>query len=597
MFKRCTLVILVLGILLVGCGKATPPTPIVVLESVEPTTNSNQIENTTAPTDTVVIPTDVVATPAVATDTPVVQPPTVAPVPETNVLPPSGDISVSAGNILVYPVPQLYTGDRVTFQLVADVPANLNPADIPVRIYVNDELIVDAPLGGRSRFSGDAYGLYEWVWTATDAGEHAVTVVLDPLDEIQVGDTHQDNNIVNLSINVLQAESAPKPWVTESTAYANIHVVQDTAAHRDIPLLKVEVDRAVQESAARLGIIPTEKLNIYFIDRVIGQGGYASNSMVISYPDRNYAGGGLSEVLRHEAVHVLDNQIVTGQGYRFMVEGIAVWATGGHYKSENLDQRAAALLLDTNSYLSLTDLVNNFYPAQHEIGYLEAGAFFGYLVHAYGLDTVRNFYANLSPRADQALAESLSHSMTLHFGKTLVQLEADWHSYLRAQPRNATDASDLLLTVDYYDLVRRYQQAYDPSAYFRSAWLPYPENLRTQGLTADLTRHPRAETNIVFETMLESADKALRMGDYDRVRALLNSVERALANNGRFLDPLSSSYQQIVRFTAGQGLEAQDITITTDGVQTATVLANSADNPELQTLTLALNGQQWQVTD
>ena len=593
MLKRSFLVLIVLCLSLVACTSADPtPVPINAISPSQPTQQiTQQPTQTAAATNTQ--PSTQVASPS-PTDT-------VAPSPTTPQA--TGELSLSAERIYIYPVPQLYTNDRVTFQVFANVPSEISAEDVTVAITIDGNEIIRGPMGRGSEFSVSPYGLFQWAWNAGgEPGDHTVTVTLDPDNVIQVGDADSADNQASLTINVqpreaLPASQANSRWETHSTAYANIHVVTGTAAHRDISLILTAVDRAIPAAAARLGVIPQEKLNIFFIDRVIGQGGYASRSVVISYPDRNYAGGALESVLTHEAIHVLDNQIISNEGFRFAVEGIAVWGAGGHYKQENLDQRAAALLLDTPYYVPLEQLINNFYPAQHEIGYLEAGSFFGYLVNTYGWDSVRAFYTQLVPEANKPLADTFSENMTFQFGKTLTQLETSWHAYLRTTPRTATDAQDLMLTIEYYDLMRRYQQAYDPTAYFRTAWLPYPDNLIPQNSTADLTRHPNREVNIVFETMLESADKALRAGNYDRTRALLQSVDRALQQEGRFLDPLAANYQQLVRLTAGLGLEAQAITLdTSSGTPRATVVASDRNLNSLNTFSFSLDGQQWSVS-
>jgi hypothetical protein len=44
--------------------------------------------------------------------------------------------------------------------------------------------------------------------------------------------------------------------------------------------------------------------------------------MVVSYVDRRYAGGGLHELLVHEATHILDQQFAP-QRISFLAEGLA----------------------------------------------------------------------------------------------------------------------------------------------------------------------------------------------------------------------------------------------------------------------------------
>ena len=103
-------------------------------------------------------------------------------------------------------------------------------------------------------------------------------------------------------------------------------------------------------------------------------------------------------------------------------------------------------------------------------------------------------------------------------------------------------------------------------------------------------RHPQDEVNITLETMLQSADTALRSGDYDRADVLLNSVERVLEQNGRFIDPLATSYRSIVRKLIKAGYEPQQITL--EGNR-ALVRASLQNTTNLLPLELILRGQEW----
>ena len=581
-------------------SESAPPTatPFVIVET---DTEVPPVEPTAVPTDTAEPPTDV--PPTDTAEPPTEIPPTDTPVPTST--PIADDLSISAENINLYPVDRLYTNDQVTFQVRARVPEEVNPYEVVVHIYVDDEMIVDDVLGGSRNLNGDAIGLYQWAWTTGDLPDkHQIVVQLDPNDSIQAGDENPDNNRAAFPVDVTWAEAAPQPlvdqiWQTHETPFANIFVVANTAASRDVEFLKSSVDAAVQDAATALQVpaVVDRKLNIYFIDRIIGQGGYAGSAIVISYLDRNYAGGSLYEVLVHEAIHVLDSSFEPEDRFTFLTEGLAVWGTGGHYKIEDLDQRAAGLLLDTERYIPLDALINDFYPSQHEVGYLQAGAFVKFLVEIYGYDAVRNFYSNVRYVTERTEAESMSLGMQSHFGKTLAQLESDWHVYLQSQPRTADTSVDLELTIEFYDLMRDYQQVYDPTAYFLYAWLPFPGTLRDKGITADVTRHPRTETHVALETMLESADTALRNGDYNTTRTLMDSVKRVLDNDGRFLDPIAANYLQLVRKSAELGYEAQDITVTyaNGAAPSATVVGTNLATGEQVTSQLTLEGSEWVI--
>ena len=88
----------------------------------------------------------------------------------------------------------------------------------------------------------------------------------------------------------------------------------------------------------------SEPLVVTLMPRVLGQGGFASSEMYISFLDRNYAGNMLEMVLHHEMVHILDNRLGGEMRPTILIEGLAVYLSGGHYKLEDLIPRAAALL-------------------------------------------------------------------------------------------------------------------------------------------------------------------------------------------------------------------------------------------------------------
>jgi hypothetical protein len=210
------------------------------------------------------------------------------------------------------------------------------------------------------------------------------------------------------------------------------HVVTGTAAHRDLNQLKGIVELAVQEAATTLGVTVEKPLHFYLIDRVIGQGGYASSTIVVSYLDRNYVGEGISELVTHEAVHLLDQQFAPSR-ISFLAEGLAVWVTGGHYKEEDVDQRVQALR-ESGLYVPLVQLVDDFYAHQHEVGYLQAGGFIQFLVERYGWDEVRSFYGEVGVDTAATPSQLLDQGLQRHFGRTLAAVEADWLAYLDTLP-------------------------------------------------------------------------------------------------------------------------------------------------------------------
>ena len=137
-----------------------------------------------------------------------------------------------------------------------------------------------------------------------------------------------------------------------------VHIVSGTAAHRDLAKLLEQVDAAFLEAAVKLSETLAGPYDVYMVDRVLGQGGYARDSMVVSYLDRDYIGGGLKELLVHEAVHLIDRRIAPNP-ITFLSEGMAVWAAGGHYHQQDLNQRMNALV-EIGRYRGLDRVIDDF---------------------------------------------------------------------------------------------------------------------------------------------------------------------------------------------------------------------------------------------
>lgn len=526
--------------------------------------------------------------------------PSATPQPEVTAVPPTAtptslppDLSITSDSVSVYPAPQIYTGDKVSFQVRPYIPQTVNPDDVTITVFVDGLEMGSSTINDRS-LNQEAYGLVKWVWETSDrAGTHQVQLFLDINDTIQIGDENPNNNQITFPVVVydralLPAAEANATWVMAETNCCRVHVVSGTAAYRDLPELLVEVETAVQQAATRLNEEPRKTLDIYFVDRVIGQGGYAGSDLVVSYLDRDYAGIALHQVLVHELVHLLDQQFAP-QRLTFLAEGIAVWASGGHYKPESIDQRAAALL-ELNRYVPLSDLVNGFYPVQHEIGYLEAASFVKYLIDNYGWTQFREFYSSAKVDDAPTEAQALDLNLQIHYNQSLTSLEAGWLAYLKKLQWDGTAVADLEATLYLYDTMRIYQQQYDPAAYFLTAWLPYPSEVRQNGTPADLTRRPQAEINVTLEAMLQAASQNLLAGDFNRANVILDSVNRVLASDGSFQDPLAESYRSIVHAAIAQNYQVQRVNLSGEQAQ---VWVTKPGSNILIDLTFSLQGQDW----
>ena len=598
--QRCRSFLLVYLFLLIGlfllsgCGDLLPnveegdETPTITINSPEPPPTA-EIANaapmtvvsppTAQPTNEPILPTSTIMEPTATTE---------------QIVP---DLSISAADIFLYPVPEIYAGDQVTFQILATVPTPVAADTVPVHILVDGNELVSGTLGWRN-LAGDAVGLFEWVWDTTNQiGEHSIQVILDRNDLIQNGDENPNNNQAMVTAVVqdpalLLPIEANATWVTAETNCCFVHVVSNTAAYRDLTDLLGLVENSFAQASTGLVETPDRKYDVYFIDRVIGQGGYAGSSMVISYLDRQYSSSGLAEVVTHEAVHLIDRQFAP-QRITFLAEGLAVWVSGGHYKQEDLRQRSAALV-QIGGYLPLAQLIDDFYPVQHEIGYLEAAGFISYLIDVYGWDQFKSFYADVTYDDAATLSESMNINLRKYYGVALSEAEANWLTYLAQVQLQNTAVIDLQTTLRYYDSMRQYQQLYDPTAYFLTAWLPYPQTLEEEGNPADLTRHPETDINIALELMLQEADKVLRNANYDRANVLLDSVDRVMENGGVFIDPLAVQYLSIVQSAGSQGYEVQQASV--DGNQ-ATIWATRGNTAVLTSLSMTLNGREWVLSE
>jgi hypothetical protein len=322
---------------------------------------------------------------------------------------------------------------------------------------------------------------------------------------------------------------APEPdahWETAETPYCNIHYVSGTDAARDIETLKTMADAQAVDVEQRMGVNFEGKIPLTFLPRVLGQGGFTSNGIYVSYLDQNYAGSTATQVVHHEMVHWLDGQIEAKARLSMLQEGLAVYFSDGHFKIEPIPARAAALI-QLDWYIPLRELVDSFYNAQHETGYIEAGALTHYMIKTYGWEKYNAFYRDLNPLGGPN-AGVLNAGLKAHFNLSLDQLETNFIAWLRQQTVTENDLTDVRLTISFYDAVRRYQQVLDPSAYFMTAWLPDGDDMRQRGIVADYLRHPISTIDRQIESLLVSADASLRAGDYKNAELDIRIVNMLL---------------------------------------------------------------------
>ncbi|RME07980.1 MAG: hypothetical protein D6803_02455, partial [Anaerolineae bacterium] len=441
--------------------------------------------------------------------------------------------------VYFHPDGNLYVGDRISLEVVA--PPAMQHQTVRLQFEgqtLGEGTIEPSGIGGRSQAT------FPWVWDTAglEAGAHTLNISLP-----QRGLAWEES-VTLMPREALPREEKESAWLTAESTCCVFYLLSHSAAERDIDTILATADAQLEQARQALPVTPSAPIPITLMARVLGQGGFASDELFLSYLDRNYAGGDFAILLRHEMIHRLDN--AAGGDYRppILAEGLAVYLSGGHYKPEALTPRAAALLSlaaeqpDYPWFYPLDTLANEFYLLQHEIGYIQAGALVEFMVNRWGWEAFEAFYRSLpQPGEGDTPASVLNAALQARFGLSLSQLEHRFRQALEAQIPSAGVVQDVRLTVAYYETMRRYQQRYDPSAYFLHAWLPDVQTMRAENIVADLWRHPQQVTNLVLESLLLSADRALRRGDRDEAEHLLNVVKVTLtAAENQAFDPLAS---------------------------------------------------------
>jgi hypothetical protein len=429
---------------------------------------------------------------------------TVTPLPTLAVEPsptPAADFSVQ-----FHPDGGLYVGDKVSIEVIT--PTGYDTAEKTVEVSADGAEIGTAAFTSYG-IAGREQATFTWSWdtAALEAGPHVLDFAVLPAGP------QWSESVTLLPRADIPAPGAEADWAVASSECCLIHYITGTEAERDLATLEQMANAEARSVEQRFGAPPDEKIQLVFMPRVLGHGGFASEGIYVSYLDRNYAGSSTAQVLHHEMAHWFDRKQGGELRPTMLVEGLAVYLSGGHFKPESMPPRAAALM-ELDWYIPLRELSDNFYPSQHEIGYIEAGALVQYLVETYGWEAFNAFYRDMRPQPSGKQSDAMEVALQAHFGITLDQLEASWLDSLPALPPDSAARQDVVLTVQFYDTVRRYQQMFDPSAYFRTAWLPDGEEMRKQGVTADFLRHPEGADNVLLETLLVEADASLRAGDY-----------------------------------------------------------------------------------
>ena len=423
-------------------------------------------------------------------------------------------------DVLTHPDGPLYVGDQVSFEVLT--PSTTKMQDSTVEVKFNGKALGSASfspfgIGGR-----DQATLW-WVWNTRDLKPGRYTLTFTRLP---------DNFTWNETVSLHPAGQVPPPepqahWASTTIPCCVLFYITGTAAERDIATLSQEADEQSDAVAAQIGSKLNTPIDLIFMPRVIGQGGFTSGGVYVSYLEGNYIGNEMPILFHHEFVHYYDG--VVGGDYRPSIfqEGLAVYLTGGHFKPEPLGPRPAALL-DLGWYIPLANVADDFYNQQHDIGYLEAATLVKYLVETYGWGAFNEFYRTIPAPNGQKNSAVIDTALRQHFGISFADLETAYLKALRAQPFTDNERTDLRLTVEFFDTVRRYQKDLDPSAYFLTAWLPDGSVMRQRGIVADFLRHPNGSDNRLVKSLLVRAQQELFSGDYAGTERTLKWANRIL---------------------------------------------------------------------
>jgi hypothetical protein len=432
-----------------------------------------------------------------------------------------------------HPDGPLYVGDQVSFEIIP--PEGADVKDRQVRVSVPAASGSQELSAGFGSFgiAGRLQATITWGWdtNSLEAGDHPVTFSIDP------GGPQWTQ-----TVTLVPADLAPPPepdarWEKLQTHCCTLYFISGTDAARDIEMLADTADEQAQDATQKLGVTFTENITVTLMPRVVGHGGFAGDQIYLTYSDANYVGSRFDLVLHHEMIHILDGKLGGDWKPSLLVEGLATYESGGHFKPEPLMPRASALLdLQTNGkpwYVPLPELADNFYSSQHEIGYLEGASLIEYMVDTYGWERFHTFYRSMKAPSDKRQSTALDAGLQANFGITLAQLDEDFQAALRAETITEADREDMRMTVLFYDTVRRYQSLLDPSAYFSTAWLPDANQMRERGIVADFLRHPQVEINLQIEQLLLNGAEAIETGDYASVQQNVDQVNSILDSVGK----------------------------------------------------------------
>jgi len=540
-------------------------------------------------------------------------PPTPSPAPTYTATPPPSPAPTPAPNprldaegVLILPQP-LVAGDWLTVDVEPRLAGLEGDAvaeeGMTVSLALADGSVYTAQVAAAG-LDGRPQARFHWVTrvpeptgSATPADASAligwpITLTLELPADVADADLTDNQLVVAAHFGARDTLSPPEPatrWLTRETGGLVLHYLSGSAAERDLEELVTDADAAYAFVTRRLSESEAP-VDVYLLDRVIGQGGYASDEWVaVSYPDRKYSPVSLTSVLRHELTHRLDGAMGCDDAPALMREGLAVYMAGGHYHPGPIRERAAALV-PTIAYLPIDELTDGFYTHQHEIAYLEAGALISYLIDVYGWPVVGDMCETATAASG---ADPERWAAALDVLDLTTDIETSWHAWLLSSGPDRAEAKQLGLETELMDLMRAYQAAYDPGAHYLEGVLFDPAEAEGLGVVADFVRRPRSAEAIAVELVLAMAQEAVEQRDGALLAILIGELRAAL-QEGVTASDLVSDAMTITARAQASGWEPYRLLIEGEG-QFRVYVLNTRAWPQRSTLTARLRDGAWEL--
>lgn len=515
-------------------------------------------------------------------------------------------------------------GDQVSMEVISPPGADLKGKSLQVQVGGTQGKRLGpvgfGPFGLGDRFQATL--IWAWDTCGLSPGHYDLTFNVLPGGPVWTE---------TVTLQPARAVSSPATWASAQSKCCLIYYITGTAAERDIQEIMSVADAQAADASQRMGVAFTEPITVTLLPRVLGNGGFTGQDISVSYLDRNYGGNDFAIVLHHEMIHALDARLGGNLRPTMLLEGLAVYMTGGHYRPQPILADAAALsqirsLIPAQAdviqatpfpavtpalnggnatveapgpgwFLPLRLLADNFYASQHEIGYLESAALIAYMIERWGWGGFNKFYRDIHTQTSGSQADAMNAALSAHFGISLDDLQKDFLNRLRQEAVTPANLSDVQEAIAYFNVMRTYQELLDPSAYFRSAWLLDNSEMRKKGIVADYLRHPSEPDNLALETMLIAANQdwqALNSTGEEKMLAAVNAVLTGVENQSPDpfkVNPIALDYQAIVQVLLKAGYQPQRISLNGNTAQAWV----TASGPLLSQLTLRRVEGRWAV--